>query len=412
MLRAVTSDTEEDFAALLAEYEKETGPERRRKLAVGDTVEGPVVSIGDDAVFVELGSKAEAMLEIDQVTDKDGNLTVAVGDVIEARVVDLGGKSGCVMLRRSVGRGPQAIDDLLAAAASGMPVEGVVEGTNKGGFDVQIAGVRAFCPVSQIDIRFVENPEEHVGARYQFRITKVDQGRGGRVDLVVSRRALLQEEAAAQAEETIQKLQPGAVFDGTVTSVMPYGAFVDLGGLEGMIHISELGHVRVEHPSEVVREGQKVSVVVLKVEQTDNPKRPYKIGLSLKALQDDPWDTTAGKLAVGSRVTGTVVRTQPFGAFVELAPGVQGLVHISELGAGRRINHPREVVSEGQEVEVTILGIDLDRKRISLSMGDGPRGDQAAAGHDEPAAAPVSTGQNTSLGTLGDLLSRSLDKKK
>lgn len=386
---------DDDFGAMLAEFEQDQPAPNRRRPKVGDVVSGPIVSIGAEAVFIELGAKAEAMLELEQVRDREGNITVSVGDVIEARVVDTGGKSGTVLLRRTLGRGPDAVNELAQAFEHGMPVQGLVTGVNKGGVDVQIAGQRAFCPVSQLDLRFVENPETHVGQHYEFRITKLSESRG-RADIVVSRRALLEEAASIEAEATRAVLQEGALLDGIVTAIKPFGAFVDIGGLEGMIHISELGHTRVEKPEDVLAVGQRVKVFVLKVEKTGDAKRPEKIALSLKALENDPWDDLVARFGEGSRVSGTVVRTQPFGAFVELAPGLEGLVHISELGAGRRINHPREVVKEGQAVEVTVLSIDPAKRRIALSM-DAEKIPVA------PEDRPVAPEAPRSLGTLADL---------
>ncbi|HLU65417.1 MAG TPA: S1 RNA-binding domain-containing protein, partial [Kofleriaceae bacterium] len=340
---------EEDFAALLAEYEE---AERRggRGPAVGDTVKGRVISVGAEAVFVDLGGKAEGMLELDQVSDREGNVTVAVGDTIEARVVDTGGRTGCILLRRVMARGAEAKAELVQAFEHRIPVEGLVTGVIKGGVEVQVAGVRAFCPVSQIDLRYVEDPAVYVGQRLEFRITRLEPGRGGQLNLVVSRKSLLAEAAEERAAELRRTLEVGAVVAGTVTAVKDYGAFVDLGGLEGMLHVSELGHQRVRHPSEVLRVGQKVEVQVTRLERTGDPKRPERISLSLKALEKDPWEDVAAGIAVGARVKGKVVRLQPFGAFVEVAPGVEGLVHISQLAADRRINHPREVVEIGQEV--------------------------------------------------------------
>jgi small subunit ribosomal protein S1 len=349
------------------------------------------------------------MLEIDQVTDNDGNVMVRVGDVIEARVVETSGKGGCVILRRTLGKGPDAYAGLEQAHEHGIPVEGVVTEVIKGGFEVQIAGARGFCPISQIDNHFVEDPEPYVGTRHEFRITRFERGRGNRVNLVVSRRALLEEEASRQAEETRAHLEVGAVMPGRVTSLKPYGAFVDLGGIEGMLHISELGHTRVEHPKDVLSEGQNVEVQVIKIEQTGDPKRPERIGLSLKSMTSDPWDEVADRFPEGMFLHGTVVRLQPFGAFVELAPGIEGLVHISELAAGKRINNPREVCREGDRVEVKILGIDQERRRISLSMSAAVEAaDKAEEAdrieHYKPAAPK-------GLGTLGDLLKNKLDKK-
>lgn len=389
-----TDDRNDDFAALLEEY---GAPAASRGPAVGDTVKGTVISVGREAVFVDLGAKAEGVLDLDQVSDADGAVTVSVGDEIEARVVSL---DGGIQLRRHMARGAEARGELLSAFEHRLPVEGVVTGVNKGGLEVQIAGVRAFCPISQIDNRFVEDAQAFVGQRLSFRITRYEPGRGNQMNLVVSRRALLEEEAAAAAAELRGRLEVGAVLEGTVTSLKPYGAFVDLGGLEGMIHVSELGFRRVDDPSEVVSAGQKVKVQIVKIEDAADPKR-MRIGLSLKALEADPWSDAAARFAAGARVPGTVVRLQPFGAFVEIAPGIEGLVHISELGAAKRIHHPREVVREGDRVEVTVLSVDAAARRVSLSMKADAA--EAEAGQSEYLSRGAEPG-GKGLGTLGDLL--------
>ena len=395
---------DEDFAALLAEYDekqpKGKGGKAARGPAIGDMVKATIVSVGAEAVFVDLGGKAEGMIEIDQVVDKDGKVTVKVGDTIEARVVDTGAKTGFVVLRRTMAKGAEAKSELVQAFEHRIPVEGLVTAAIKGGVEVQVAGVRAFCPAGQIDNRFVEDPAVFVGQRLQFRITKLEPGRGGQVNLVLSRRAILAEEAEARATELRKTLEVGTVVRGTVTTVKDYGAFVDIGGIEGMLHVSELGFQRVGHPSEVLRVGQPVEVLVTKIEKTTDPKRPEKISLSLKALEADPWGEIADRFPAGSRAKGKVVRLQPFGVFVEVAPGIEGLAHISQLSADKRVNHPRDVVELNQEVEVTILGVDLDRRRISLSMTADPEADAAAA---EDLAA-VKKSANRSLGTFADLL--------
>ncbi len=394
-------EEKEDFATLLAEYEqREPTPRRQNLPAVGDKVSGKVVSIGREAVFVALGAKAEAVLDRDQVVDSDGNLQVSVGDTIEARVAEI--RSGQIVLRTSIGRGPDARAELAQAHAHGIPVEGVVSAAIKGGVEVQVAGVRAFCPISQLDDRYVEDAGEYVGKRYAFRITRYETGRGNQVNLVLSRRVLLDEEKAIRAQETREKLKVGAVLPGRVTSIKGYGAFVDLGGIEGMLHISELGFGRVEHPSDVVSVGQSLDVQIIKIEKTNDPKRPEKIGLSLKALAADPWDEARKRFSDGSQVRGTVARLEAYGAFVELLPGVEGLVHVSELGAGRRVNHAREVVKIGDEVDVVVLGFDLPRRRISLSIKAAKAGEEAAvaASYDRP--------KSSGFGTIGDLLKKKL----
>ena len=393
------TDSEDDFAALLAEYETQwRGPR------VGDVIVGRVVSVGSDSVFVDLGGKSEGVLELDQVTDADGNIVVAPGDQVEARVVDLGGRTGCVTLRRSLGRGAEGRGELQQAFDHQIPVEGLVSATNKGGFEVQIAGVRAFCPISQVDSKFVENPDDWVGRKLQFRITKFEGGK--RPNIIVSRRALLEEEAAVNAEALRARLAVGKVLGGTVSSLKDYGAFVDLGGLEGMLHISEIGHTRVSHPSDVLSVGQRIEVQVIKIEKTGDPKRPEKIGLSLKSMEKDPWQDASERFVAGASTVGTVVRIESFGAFVEVAPGVEGLVHISEIAVGRRINHPREVLEVGAQVEVSVLGVEQDQRRMSLSVAAVSRQQTEAEERENiEKHAPRSEG----LGTFADLLKDKLE---
>lgn len=399
----------EDFASMLAEFERErpdAAPQRRRTVDRGDKVTGRVVSIGRDAVFVDLGAKAEGSLDMEDLLDDDGNLTVAVGDEVEAVVASVG---DTIALRRSFGRGggAPAVQELEDAFNAGLPIDGLVASTNKGGFEVQVGNVRCFCPVSQIDSKFVEDPEQFVGRRYTFRVTKFEGGK--RPNIVLSRRVLLEEAQRERAEQTLKTLDVGSTVTGTVSSLRDYGAFIDIGGIEGMLHISELDFRRVEHPSEVLSEGQQVEVQVIKIEETGNEKRPLKIGLSLKALKSDPWKDAVGALVEGSKVTGTVVRLQSFGAFVEILPGVEGLVHVSELGGGRRVNHPKEVVSVGDQVEVTILRIDTAEKRIGLSMDR--QSDAEARQERREIEAHMGGGSSQSLGTFGDLLKKKLDTK-
>jgi small subunit ribosomal protein S1 len=391
----------EDFAALLAEYEQQNPTTtRRRTYQVGDSVKAPVVSISREAVFVDLGAKADGMLDIAELLDEQGKVTVAVGDILEARVVDTG-KAGCIVLRRTLGRGPEARAELEQAFAAGVPVEGVVTGVNKGGVEVQVAGVRAFCPISQLENHRVEDAAAYVGQRLTFRITRCEVGgaKGRGLNLVLSRRALLEEEAAKLAAETRATLAVGSVVTGRVTAVKDYGAFVDLGGLEGMLHVSELGFGRVERVSDALAVGQEVTVQVLKIEKSDDPRRPERISLSLKALARDPWDDVATRLSEGSRRSGRVVRVEQYGAFVALAEGVEGLLHISELEAeGRPVRHAREAVRVGQELLVRVNAVDRERRRISLAL--------AREDDDEGGGLPAAPAAPRSLGTFADLLQK------
>jgi len=377
---------DEDFAAMFAESERDKP--RAKRPRIGDVIKGKVITIGKDAVFVDLGGKAEGQLEKDQVSDKDGKLLVKVGDEIEARVVSDAG--GVLMLRTKLTRGPQASAELQQAFELGIPVEGTVTEVIKGGVSVDVAGVRGFCPASQVDNRFVEDLAVYVGQKLTFKITRYEPR-----NLVLSRRTLLEAEQEKLAAETRKKLVPGVVLRGKVVGFKPFGAFVDIGGIEGMLHISELGYSRVEKPEDVLSLGQELDVAVLKIEPGEKGER---ISLSLKALASDPWRDTTANLVEGSRVKGTITRLQPFGAFVEIAPGVEGLVHITELGAGRRINHPKEIVSVGQQVEASVLAVDHDKRRLSLSLAA-----SRDASPEDVAAVPRAPQK---LGTLGDLLQR------
>ena len=377
------TDDDEDFAAMLAASEQGK-PRAAKRPRVGDVVRGKIVSVGKDAAFVDLGGKAEGLLDKGQIYDADGKLLARVGDTIEARVA--ADEGGVLTLRTKLGRGPEARAELAQACELGIPVEGLVTEVVKGGVSVEVAGVRGFCPASQIDARFVDDLAAYVGQKLLFRITRYESR-----NLVLSRRALVEESNAKLAVETRKKLVPGAVLRGKVTGFKPFGAFVDLGGLEGMLHVSELGFQRVDKPEDVLRLGQELDVSVLKIEGD-------RIALSLKALVSDPWhDATAG-LTEGARVKGAITRLQPFGAFVEIAPGVEGLVHISELGAGRRINHPKEVVAIGQAIEATVLSIDHERRRLSLAIAS-----STDASAEDVAAVPKAPHK---LGTFGDLLKK------
>jgi small subunit ribosomal protein S1 len=397
------ADSDDDFAAMFAATEQSKTKSANKRPRVGDQIKGTIISIGKDTVFVDVGGKAEGALERSQVTDPDGKLLVKAGDAIEARVVSDAG--GSLQLRIKLGRGPEAKAELAQAQELGIPVEGLVTEVIKGGVSVDVAGVRGFVPASQMDARFVEDLSVYVGQRLQFKITRYEASpRGG--NLVLSRRALVEEENEKLAAETRKKLVPGVVLRGKVVGFKPFGAFVDIGGIEGMLHISELGYQRVEKPEDILRIGQELDVAVLEVKPAGPGDKHDRISLSLKALANDPWRDATANLHEGARVKGTITRLQPFGAFVEIAPGVEGLVHISELGAGKRINHPKEAVAVGQPVEATVLAIDHEKRRLSLSLGD--KNDGASA---EDVAAAARPAAQAKLGTFGDLLAKSQQTK-
>jgi small subunit ribosomal protein S1 len=258
-------------------------------------------------------------------------------------------------------QGAEALDILRDAQHNQIPVDGRVAAVNKGGFEIDLSGLRAFCPISQIGLQYCEKPEEHIGARYQFRIMEL-QERGK--NIVVSRRVLLEEEQEKKAKETLAKLKVDIEMEGKVTKLAEFGAFVDLGGIEGMVHVSEISHARINHPSDVLSPGQTVRVKVLKMDADKNGRQ--RIGLSIKALEPDSWDKGIG-IQEGEVLRGKVSRLTDFGAFVEVAPGVDGLVHISEISY-ERLSHPSALLHEGEMVDVLVTGIDPNARRIALSI--------------------------------------------
>jgi len=340
----------EDFATLFAR--QETGP----ALEVGQVVKGRVIQITAEHVFVDVGGKGEAWIDRAELTDGDGKLRVAVGDEVEATVVGTGDE---IRLSHKLRRGAQAREALEMAAQSGITVEGRVAGVIKGGYEVTLGGLRAFCPFSQMDLRRVESEQEYVGRVLEFRVTKY--GENGR-NIVVSRKSLLQEQAAKAAEETRKKLIPEAILTGTVTSLADFGAFVDLGGVQGLVPMSELSHSRVGRASDRLSLGETVTVKVLRVD----PERG-KVTLSLKALDGDPWVAVPGRLRERQVVQGRAVRSTDFGVFVELLPGVDGLLHVSEIPRHQQAAM-REAVAANAEIAVMVIGIDSGKRRVALTL--------------------------------------------
>jgi len=395
---AAAGQESQDFGQIMAELDKEAPKSQSRPAGQSQKVKGQILSIGEEWVFVDVGGKAEGRIAAAELKDAEGNLTVKEGDTIEATVTGTDPETGAPLLQRRAGgkgRGKkpaEVVPEIRQAAENNLPLEGLVTGLNKGGAEVQVFGMRAFCPLSQLDLRYVENPQQFVGQKLMFKVNRLEDGnRGGRgPNIVLSRRQLLEEEQQARAAETRDKLQVGAVLHGRVTSLTTYGAFIDLGGIEGMLHVSEIGHTRTTHPQDVFQVGDEVEVQVIKIEKGKDEKRPERISLSRRSLQSDPWNEAASRFTEGMEVPGRVVRTETFGAFVELVPGLEGLVHISEMGAGRRLNHSREAVQPGQEVQVRVLGVDTGRRRISLSMNSGSvassggGGGMGAGASDEP----------------------------
>lgn len=380
------------------------------EVAIGAAIEGRVVAIGRTSAFIAIGAKGEAEIDLSEFRDPaTGEVKLSVGDRVAATVVDDGSNSGSIVLKQTLGRGAHLPEELEQALQHGIAVEGIVSGENKGGFEVQIGGVSAFCPGSQIDMRRGERrpAEEYIGQRLRFRVTRIESG--GR-NIVVSRRQLLEEESEQRAIETWKHLEVGAVVTGAVASIRDFGAFIDLGGVEGLLHVTEMGYARVGHPSDVLSEGQAVEVQVIKIEEATEGGGRRQIGLSLKALAADPWETACDAFAVGATVRGTVRRLENFGAFVEVAPGLDGLVHVSKIVLDRRLSHPRQALNPGDEVDVTILAVDPQARRMSLSMIEKARSVRDAAesrDHADQKALLAEQNAPVSLGSFSDLLAAS-----
>lgn len=344
------------FAEMLARQEQDEG---RFALEVGQRVKARIVAITADTIFVSTGSKVDGIVDRTEM-EKDGELPCQVGDSLELYVVTASPQE--VRLSRAMG-GNVSLAALEEALAAKMPVEGKVSAQVKGGYSVDIMKRRAFCPGSQIDLRPLADPESVIGQTYAFLITKLENH--GR-NIVVSRRDLLERERAATLEQFLADTHEGDIRQGTVSRLSSFGAFVELApGVEGMVHLSELSWSRVERPEDAVHAGDAVTVKVLGITQTDKGPR---ISLSIRAAQDSPWMSAAQTLHQGDVLPGRVTRLVPFGAFVELLPGVEGLVHLSEFSFTKRVMKAEDMVAPGDAVSVKIKDIDVERQRISLSL--------------------------------------------
>jgi small subunit ribosomal protein S1 len=351
---------EESFADLFESYSAGMNEDAQ----IGDKIRGEIISIGQDTVFVDTGTKIDGVVDKAELLDENLELPYKVGEILELYVVSRSGNE--IRLSKALS-GAGGLHVIGEAFESAVPVEGKVKGTCKGGFNVEILQKRAFCPISQIDLKYVEKPDEYVGETYSFLITQLEEN--GR-NIVVSRRKLLQREQEKARAEFLKDLATGAQLEGRVTKLMPYGAFVELQpGVEGMVHLSELGWSRVEKAEEALNTGEFVTVEVIGIEPGKKPGQ-VKIALSIKQLTEDPWNNVQDEFRAGDKTRGRVTRCVKFGAFVEIAPGIEGLVHISEMSYRQRVLKAEDVVTAGETVEVMIKEIDVERRRISLSMKD------------------------------------------
>lgn len=390
----------DSFAELF--QESESKPLRRLKR--GEKIKATIVGLSNESIFLDIGGKSEGVLHATEMTNDANEVTAAMGDTIE--VYYLQSKNGEQLFTISIGSGKNA-EHLEEAFRSQIPVEGTVKEEIKGGFAITLGGsIRAFCPYSQMGLRRVEDAAaEYLEKQLTFLVTRFEEN--GR-NIVVSARAILELEREEMREKLKETLAEGQTVTGEITSIRDFGAFVDIGGVDGLVPISEIGWSRVENINDYYTVGQKISVLVKKLDWDAD-----RITLSIKETLDDPWEAAVEKLSSGTILTGTVVRLAPFGAFVNLEAGVDGLVHISKLGKGRRINHPREVLEEGQELEVQVESVDTIEKRISLAPSDyeSPEDDQKKKDTIVKDFKKSSKETAGGFGTFGDLLKAKLAEK-
>ena len=394
------SAQEENFADLF-----EQSFTAQERLTPGDKISAQIVKITPEWVFIDLGGKSEGAIDVKEFKDESGAVTVSEGDEVNAYFLSSSHGEKTFSTRLSTGSStPEFLEE---AQHSGIPVEGTVEQEIKGGYEIKISGShRAFCPFSQMGLRRIEDPTELIGQKLTFKITSYQEN--GR-NIIVSHRAVLEEERKEQKEELKKTLEEGMTVTGTVTALRDFGAFVDLGGIDGLIPMSELGWSRVERASDALSPDQQLEVKVLAIDWDRE-----RISLSLKACLPDPWDTAANDFMQGSTHTGTIARMTKFGAFVTLAPGIDGLVHISKLGRGKAAD---KELQPGMPLDVTIQELDLEKRRIALApaeAGGETQEDktQNAELHKKYVSSGTESKSSGSLGTLGDLLREKMEKKQ
>ena len=344
----------EDFAALLAEtFSEDTSIE-------GSVVKGSVVAVSDDYVTIDVGLKSEGRVALKEFGIGGQPGEVQVGDTVEVYVERMEDRDGQAMLSREKARREEAWVILENAFEAQERVTGVIFGRVKGGFTVDLSGATAFLPGSQVDIRPIHDVNPLMGNPQPFQILKIDRRRG---NIVVSRRAVLEESRAEARSELVSNLQEGQILQGVVKNITDYGAFVDLGGVDGLLHVTDIAWKRINHPSEALQVGQTVDVQVIRFNQ-----ETQRISLGMKQLLSDPWEAAAEKYTIGTRLNGRVTNITDYGAFVELDEGVEGLVHVSEMSWTKKNVHPGKIVSTSQEIDVVVLDIDMTKRRISLGL--------------------------------------------
>jgi small subunit ribosomal protein S1 len=344
----------DDFRAMLAAYEGRT-----QTFSEGEVIKGKVIALSGGGVVVDVGFKSEGIIPMEQFADEAGRCGVKVGDVVDVFLEQTEDSHGYVVLSREKAERMKIWDEIERAYRDGTVVKGRVIERIKGGLAVDI-GVRAFLPGSQIDLRPVRNLDSLRGEEFEMRVIKVNKKRG---NIVLSRKAVLEETMQEEKARTMEILEDGKVMDGVVKNITDYGAFIDLGGVDGLLHITDMSWGRVNHPSELFQVGDKVKVKVIKFNREDG-----RVSLGYKQLSEDPWLRADMRYPKNMRIKGKVVSLTDYGAFVELEPGVEGLIHISEMTWNKRVKHPSKIVSVADPVEVVVLDIDIDARRISLGL--------------------------------------------
>ncbi len=341
-----------DFAALLGET--------NQGKFEGSVVKGRVIEVQDDAVIIDVGLKSEGRVALREFTTPGQEAEIRVGDIVEVYVDRMENRDGETVLSREKARREEVWIDLEKASNKAERVTGVIFGRVKGGFTVDLGGAVAFLPGSQVDIRPVRDVTPLMGTPQPFMILKMDRQRG---NIVVSRRAVLEESRDVARTDLLETIKEGSVVQGLVKNITDYGAFIDLGGVDGLLHVTDISWKRVNHPSEVLSVGQTVDVQVIRYNAENG-----RISLGMKQLENDPWEGVAGKYPVGSRFKGRITNITDYGAFVELENGIEGLVHVSEMSWTKKNVHPGKIVSTSQEIEVQVLEVDMDKRRISLGI--------------------------------------------
>lgn len=365
----------EEFEALLNEsFEIDTPDE-------GSVVKGRVIAIEAGQAIIDVGYKMEGRVDLKEFANPGEEANLSVGDEVEVYLDRVENARGEASISREKARREEAWDRLEQAYAKEERVEGAIFGRVKGGFTVDLGGAVAFLPGSQVDVRPVRDAGPLMGLKQPFQILKMDRRRG---NIVVSRRAILEESRAEQRAEVISNLHEGQVVDGVVKNITEYGAFVDLGGVDGLLHVTDMAWRRVNHPSEILSIGETVKVQVVKIN-----KETHRISLGMKQLQSDPWDTVAEKFPIGSVHKGRVTNITDYGAFVELEAGVEGLVHVSEMSWTKKNVHPGKIVSTSQEVDVMVLEIDEQKRRVSLGLKQTMRNPWEVFAETHPAGTPI-----------------------